>query len=155
MTRIFAAVMLAACALPATAQSTFETGIPYDNRVTGTVPLQCDAQGKNCRAISSSNSLPVGGRQESVSLAAANTAASPATVYGGSYVFSQACTGYNSGSLVLQYLGPDGASWITMSSKTASDSSGGTLISLGSSAVVRVTLPSGSTACNATLARVP
>jgi hypothetical protein len=103
----------------------------------------------------SSTPLVTAGKQESVSLAAANTAASPATVYGGSYVFSQACTGYNSGSLVLQYLGPDGASWITMSSKTASDSSGGTLISLGSSAVVRVTLPSGSTACNATLARVP
>lgn len=93
-------------------------------------------------------------KQENVALATANAASGVQAVYGGGYVFNQTCTGYNGGALNLRYRGPDGSTMIVMLGKVASDTSGGTLISLGSNAVVDVALPSGSTGCNANLARV-
>jgi len=106
-------------------------------------------------AVTGSTPLPISGKQESFALATANSASAAATVYGGAYIFNQSCTTYNSGSLTFRYRGPDGVTLMTLVSKSATDSGGGTLVSLGSSTVVDVTLPSGSTGCNATLSRVP
>jgi len=96
--------------------------------------------------------LPVAGRQEVVALATANAAAPAVAVYGGSYVLNQGCTAY--GSVTLRYRAADGATMLTLLSKTAADSTGGTLISLGTNTIVDVAL-SGTTGCNATLARIP
>ena len=93
-----------------------------------------------------------GAVRESFALVAANIPSAQATVYGGDYIFSQACSAY--GTLTLQVLGPDGTTWVTVISKTASDANGGTGLSLGSFAKVRVTV-TGTTGCNALLARVP
>lgn len=56
MMRMMCAIALL---LPTTVlgQSTFDTGIPYDNKVTGVVPLQCDGTGKNCQALGPANPL--------------------------------------------------------------------------------------------------
>jgi len=108
-----------------------------------------------CVTTSAANALPVGGKQESFALVTANAAAAATTVYGGGYILSQGCVNYNSGALVLRYRGPDGATMTGMVSKNASDSSGGTLVSLGSNAVVDAVLPAGSTGCNVILSRVP
>lgn len=149
--RMMWAIALLAPGLAA-AQSTFETGIPYDNKVVGMVPLQCDATGKNCRALSGANPQVTAGKQETFALVAANTPSSAATVYGGYYTLTQACTVY--GSLTLRYRGPDGSTMLTMFTKTAADSGGGTLLSLAGGQVVDVTL-TGTTGCNAQLGRNP
>lgn len=107
---------------------------------------------KNGNAIDITNPLPVSGRQELLTLITANAPAAPVAVYGGTYVYSQGCTAY--GSLTLRYRGPDGVTMITMVTKTASDNAGGTLLSLGTNAIVDVAI-SGTTGCNATLARIP
>lgn len=125
-----------------------------------TVPLSgvgYGGVGADAIAVDAAHPLPVAtnGRQESYSLAAGNTSSATQTIYGGGYVFSQSCTSYGGGGLTLRYRGPDGATMMTLLTKTASDSAGGTLVSLASNAVVDVALPSGSTGCNATLARVP
>lgn len=93
--------------------------------------------------------------QESYQLIAANAVSPAKKVFGGSYVFSQTCTNYNSGSLTLRVVGPDGSTLQTVITKTASDSTGGTAISLGNNVTVSATLPSGGTGCNALLTRVP
>ena len=152
---MLAIAALAIFSAPAFGQAIFDTGIPYENKVTGTVPLQCNDAGKNCRFISSSNPFSTAGKQESLALATANSAASLLTVYGGTYVFNQSCANYNGGVLALRYRGADGATMVTLLSKVASDTSGGTMITLGSNSRVDVLLPSGSTACNASVVRVP
>ncbi|WP_153006114.1 hypothetical protein [Sphingomonas sanguinis] len=98
------------------------------------------------------NPLPVAGRQEAVTLATANVAAPAAKVYGGTYVFNQGCGAY--GSVALRYRAADGATMITLVTKTSADSAGGTLLSLGTNTIVDVAL-SGTTGCNVTLARIP
>lgn len=90
--------------------------------------------------------------QESFQLVAANTPASPVSVFGGDYILSQTCGGY--GTLTLQARGPDGSTWQTLLTKTASDTTSGTGLALGSYAVVRITV-TGTTSCNAILSRVP
>jgi hypothetical protein len=90
--------------------------------------------------------------QESVALASANVAASPATLYGGDYIAAQTCSGY--GTIAWQVRGPDGATYQTILSRTMPDTAGGAEIKLGSNAVVRVVL-TGTTGCNALLTRVP
>lgn len=107
---------------------------------------------KDGMPIDISNPLPVSGRQELITLATANVPATAVAVYGGTYVFSQGCASY--GTLTLRYRGADGATMITMVTKTASDNAGGTLLSLGTNAIVDVAI-SGTTGCNATLARIP
>jgi hypothetical protein len=92
------------------------------------------------------------GTQESFQLVAANVPSAPATVYGGDYILSQTCTTY--GTLNVQVLGPDGATWQTVLSKTASDTAGGSGFALGSYAQIRMTV-SGTSGCNALVARVP
>lgn len=108
-----------------------------------------------CATVSTETPLTVGGKQEIFALATANAAASAATVYGGTYIFNQTCTSYNSGLLTLRYRGPDGATMLSLVSKSAADSSGGTQVALAASTVVDVTLPSGSTGCAANIAKVP
>jgi hypothetical protein len=93
-----------------------------------------------------------GAVRESFALVVANVPSAQATVYGGDYILSQTCTSY--GTLALQVLGPDGATWQTVVSKTASDAGAGTGLSIGSFAKVRVTV-TGTAGCNALLARVP
>ena len=91
-------------------------------------------------------------RQETYALAVNNVVSAPVTVYGGDYVFSQQATAY--GTIALQTLAPDGVTWQTLVSKTASDGVGGTGLALGSYAVVRVVL-TGTTAAYANLSRIP
>ena len=90
--------------------------------------------------------------RESFKLVDANTPSPPMTVFGGDYILSQTCASY--GTLTLEIRGPDGVAWLTMFSKTASDTGSGTGLSLGSFAQVRVTV-NGTTGCNGILARVP
>ncbi|QPT09724.1 hypothetical protein [Sphingomonas paucimobilis] len=91
------------------------------------------------------------GRQELVQLATSNTAAPAATVFGGTYILTQACSAY--GAVVLRYRGPDGTTMIALLIKTSAEA-GGTTVQLGSKQVVDVALTS-TTGCNVTLARVP
>ncbi|WP_333882861.1 hypothetical protein [Sphingobium yanoikuyae] len=95
------------------------------------------------------------GVAENAMLATANVKAAPATLFGGTYIFNQSCTGYNGGTLALRYQGADGVTMVTLLGKVASDTSGGTMITLGANSVVDVSLPTGSTACNASIVRVP
>lgn len=136
-------------AVPVSAQATRPSHRP-GGAITDTNPQPAEcrewdvaaAAWKSCSA----------GRRESFQLAAGNAAAAAVTVYGGDYILSQTCTGY--GSLALQVRGPDGASWLTLVTKTASDLGNGTGIALGSYAAVRVAV-TGTSGCNAILARVP
>lgn len=94
----------------------------------------------------------VAGAQETLSLVTTNTPAAQQTVLGGTYIFNQQASVY--GTVTLQVLGPDGATWQTVLSKTASDTTGGSSVALGSNAVVRSTV-AGTTGAVATLSRVP
>lgn len=121
----------------------------------GSSPCVKQADGR-CSPVSATTPMPVAPRQESVMLATANSAAAAQAVYGGHYSFGQSCASYNGGTLALRYRGPDGVAMPTLVAKTASDGNGGaTLVTLGSNAIVDVTLPGGSVDCVATLARVP
>lgn len=118
----------------------------------GTVGVvQVDITGQ---PISATNPLPTAtaSRQEVLALATGNAAAAPAAAYGGGYVFAQICSVY--GSVALQVLGPDGATWATVLTRTSADTNGGTAVTLGSGATVRVVL-AGTTGCAASLSRVP
>lgn len=121
----------------------------------GFAPMQspCAVQGDGtCVAVSTAAPLPTAAKQETVQLVAGNVAAAPVAVYGGSYVLVQSCTGY--GTLSVRFLGPDGLTMMPLTSKTAADSGGGSLLSLGANAVVDATV-SGTTGCNALLSRIP
>lgn len=96
-------------------------------------------------------SAPIG-KQEAFPLIAANVPSAPATVFGGNYILEQTCTAY--GTVTIQRLGPDGTTYLTIASYTASDTMGGHALAFGSLAKVRMTV-SGTTGCNALLARVP
>lgn len=102
--------------------------------------------------VSNATPLPVGSKAETVRLAIANVAGQAATLYGGSYVLSQACASY--GTVTLRYLAPDGVTMTALVAKTAADANGGSPVSLGSSAIVDVVL-SGTTGCNVSLSRIP
>lgn len=110
------------------------------------------AVGSSFTAVDLTHPLPVGGKQEAAALVVANAPSAPVTLFGGDYVFAQACTAY--GSISLQVRGPDGGTFQTLLNKTASDTSGGTAVSFGSNAVVQAAV-SGTTGCNATLSRIP
>ncbi|WP_230630719.1 hypothetical protein [Sphingomonas sp. Leaf37] len=147
----FAAAIVLAMAVPAAARSQTAPSIAAP---AGFAPMQapCIRQADgSCAAVSADQPLPVGQR-EAFRLANANTPSAAATVFGGQYILSQACSGY--GTLNLQVLGPDSSTYQTVISKAASDTTGGTSLALGSYAVVRITI-AGTTACNAVLARVP
>jgi hypothetical protein len=85
-------------------------------------------------------------------LASANAASATQTVYGGSCIFAQNCTAY--GSVALQLLGPDGATFQTLLTRASADSTGGTEMKIGSGASAKVVL-TGTTGCRAILTRVP
>lgn len=110
------------------------------------------ASGAAATPVTPTTPLPVMTRGESFQLVTANTPAAAVALVGGAYVFSQLCTGY--GSIALRYRGPDGATMTTLVSKTAADSAGGTVFSFGTNAIVDAVV-SGTTGCNATLARMP
>lgn len=110
------------------------------------------ASGAVATPVTPTSPLPVMTRGESFQLITANASAPAAGLVGGAYVFTQLCTGY--GTVTLRYRGPDGATMIALLSKTAADSGGGTILSFGSNAIVDVTV-SGTTGCNATLAKMP
>ena len=92
------------------------------------------------------------GVQEGLPLATANVAAPAQTVYGGTYIFAQMATAY--GTVALQVMGPDGVTYETVISKSATDTTGGTAIQLQGGATVKAVL-TGTTAANVTLTRVP
>lgn len=110
------------------------------------------ASGAVATPVTPTSPLPVMTRGESFQLITANASAPAAGLVGGAYVFTQLCTSY--GTVTLRYRGPDGATMIALVSKTAADSGGGTILSFGSNAIVDATV-SGTTGCNATLAKMP
>ncbi|MEJ8630437.1 hypothetical protein P0F65_12375 [Sphingomonas sp. I4] len=84
----------------------------------GSAPCVRQADG-SCVPVGPAAPLPVAGKQESLVLAAANSAAAPQVVYGGAYVFGQACGSYNGGTLALRYRGPDGVAMLTLLTRGA------------------------------------
>jgi hypothetical protein len=90
--------------------------------------------------------------QETFQLASGNTATAAVTAFGGDYIFAQTCSGY--GTLTLQVLGPNGTTYQPILTKTATDTTGGTGLALGSNATIQVSL-SGTAGCSALLSRVP
>ena len=145
---------IGSCGAPALAQVVTVPRINNSNG--GTVPGQASVLiGSNgLEKGTAGNPLVVTGAspRESFQLVASNVATAEVTVFGGDYVLSQACTAY--GSLNFQVRGPDGVTYTTFFTKTASDPTNATGIVLGSYAVVRITI-TGTTGCNAILARVP
>jgi hypothetical protein len=142
-----AMLLLASSAAPAPAQT---VTLP-----SGSAPGQAVGYGPvngAYTAVDATHPLPVAGLQQAVPLVAANAPTAGATAFGGKYVFAQACATY--GTVTLRYRGPDGATMTTLLSKTTADAGGGTLISLGTNAVVDATV-NGTTGCNASLSRVP
>lgn len=103
--------------------------------------------------ILDSAGTPIGpaARDQSVPLATANAPSGPATLYGGNYILTQLCTGY--GSVALRYRAPDGATMVTLTTKSGPDAAG-TLLQFGSGQVVDVALAS-TTGCNVILSRIP
>jgi hypothetical protein len=147
--RLLAAVLAAAAALPAGAGAQIVT-LPSGNAPGYAIGY--GAAGDSYVSVDPAHPLPVGDRQEAFALVSANAPAAPQTVFGGDYILAQSCAAY--GTLALQVRGPDGATFQTIISKTASDSTGGTGLALGSLAVVQA-VASGTTGCNVTLSRVP
>lgn len=90
-------------------------------------------------------------RQEKFALATANTASASVTLYGGEYIFGQACTTY--GTVALRYQAPDGT-MVVLVTKGALDVGGGTSLRFAAGAVVDVLL-TGTAGCIAILSRVP
>ncbi len=148
------AIALACCLTAPAAAQTYPLSASPEGWARPTAPCVYDPIAKTCAPITASAPLPVLtiNRTETFQLATANTASAPVTLFGGSYVFTQNCTAY--GTVTLRYRGPDGATMTAMLSKTAADSSGGTIASFGTGAIVDVSL-SGTTGCSATLARIP
>lgn len=89
---------------------------------------------------------------EKYQLVSANVAAADQQVFGGNYVFTQTCSAY--GTVTMLVRGPDGATFMQVAAYTTADTTSGHAFGLGSGSVVRVTL-AGTTACNASLLRVP
>ncbi|QXT36841.1 hypothetical protein KV697_05945 [Sphingomonas sanguinis] len=89
---------------------------------------------------------------EAFQLVNANVSAGQVKVAGGDYVFAQ--TGATYGTVTLQVLGPDGNTWLTLVTKSASDAGSGTGVTLAANAVLRVTV-AGTIGCYASLSRVP
>lgn len=149
-TCLLAGAVALAYASPTFGQSTSSAQAP-----AGFAPMQspCVVQSDGkCTSVSVVAPLPIAARAETFRLAVANVSSPAATLVGGNYVLTQTCSAY--GTLTLRYLGPDGTTMTALVLKTASDSSGGTLASLGANAIVDVAL-AGTTGCNATLSRIP
>lgn len=134
MKRLFALCALVLMAGAASAQMTAPVAHTRDGRYIDAIPI-FDANA-----------------QETKALVTANVASSSVQVFGGDYIFAQTCTSY--GTLTLAVLGPDGVTYQTLLSKTATDTTGGTGLALGSAAVVKATI-TGTTGCNVLLSRVP
>ncbi len=149
---LVAGAMALACliATPAAAQNYPQIVAP--SNVVPPQGVAFKAADGSTNVASPTTPLPVATRVEAFQLATANTAAPPVALVGGSYIWAQGCTGY--GSVALRYRGPDGATMVTMVTKTAADSAGGTLVQLGGGAIVDVAL-SGTTGCSVSLTRVP
>ena len=148
-----AALALAAVAAPAAAQvkragavinspAVMPITLPDGSYITPPVTVMVDK-----------DAIPIGpaARDQSVSLATANAPSGPATLYGGNYILTQLCTAY--GSVALRYRAPDGATMVTLTTKSSPDTAG-TLLQFGSGQVVDVVLAS-TTGCNVILSRVP
>ena len=116
-----------------------------------TAPCTTQPDGR-CAVLSGDTPMPVATRAERLVLVGNNVAAAPVTALGGLYVLNQSCNGY--GTVTLRYLGADGITMLPLLTRTASDTGGGTNIYLGAGTVVDINL-SGTSGCNANLARVP
>lgn len=115
------------------------------------VAIGYGAPGNGWTAVDEAHPLPVAPRQDLALLASGNTAMAAQTVYGGDYLFGQSCTAY--GTIALQVLAADGASFQTIVTRNAADPAP-VGVALGSNAIVRVDL-SGTNGCAANLSRVP
>lgn len=120
----------------------------YGSTIPGGATALVDKDGKQIDLI---NPLPVSGRQETAALATGNIAAPAATLYGGTYILTQACTAY--GSVALRYRAPDGV-MVPLATKIVPDSGGGSVFQFGTSQIVDVLL-TGTTGCNVILSRIP
>lgn len=147
---LWVGALVLACLSPSAAAQTYPKIIAPSTIVPPSGVAFTDADGLT-KVASPATPLPVAGRQESVALATANTAAVPATLYGGSYILTQACTAY--GSVALRYRAPDGT-MLTLATKIVGDTGGGTVFQFGTSQVVDVLL-TGTTGCTVTLSRIP
>ncbi|WP_433910358.1 hypothetical protein [Sphingomonas yabuuchiae] len=150
-TLLWVGAMALACLSTSAAAQTFPLSASPEGWARPTSPCVYDPLTRFCTPVSTATPLPVAGRQESVALATANTPIAPTTLYGGNYIFTQACTAY--GSVALRYRAPDG-SMITLATKVVGDTGGGTAFQFGTSQVVDVLL-TGTTGCNVTLSRIP
>ena len=142
---VWAAV--AASAAPVAAQD-----VRLPGRLAPGAAIGFGAEGTSWTPVTPATPLPVADRQESFALVVANSSAAPATVYGGRYVVTQNCASY--GTVSVRYRGPDGVAMATLFARTAADAGGGTLVTLGSNAVVDATVAD-ATGCNVSLSRVP
>lgn len=149
--RLFAGVLALAClSTGAVAQSLPPIAAP--SNIIPPAGVAFNAADGTPRIATPSTPLPVAARGEAFQLVTANVPIAPVTLAGGNYVLTQLCATY--GSIALRYRGPDGATMIQLVSKTAADSGGGTVLAFGTNAIVDAAL-SGTTGCNATLARIP
>lgn len=150
-TLLWAGAMALACfSTSAAAQTTYPKIVAPSTIVPPSGVAFTDVDGST-KVASPATPLPVAGRQESVALVTANTAIAPVTLYGGTYILTQACTGY--GSVALRYRSPDGTMLI-LATKVVGDTGGGTVFQFGTSQVVDVLL-TGTTGCTVTLSRIP
>lgn len=136
---------------PALAQSA-GSSVQFPGGFAPGVSLCVQQAGGACQPAGAQTPLPVTGVTEAFNLVAANVPGAQATVFGGQYVVSQACATY--GTLNVRYRGPDGLTMLPLLSRSAADSGGGTLVSLAAGTVIDAAV-NGTTACNASLVRVP
>lgn len=145
---LIAAMLVAPSAI--LAQTTKPIAAP--GALTPQTAIAFGAIGEKATPVTPATPLPVGGVREAFQLADRNTAAASVKLYGGDYVFSQTCSAY--GSVKLEVKGPDGTTWLAMTTRTTADTTSGSGFAFGSGAEVRVSL-SGTTGCFASLSRVP
>lgn len=145
-------LLLASCAPAAVAaQNSGKTIIAPrgDGKIEARAIYCDDGTGKTAACGAPGSPMTTAGRQERAQLVTANVPAGAQAVYGGNYLFDQACSAY--GTITLRTRGADGATMVTVLSRSAGDM---TMVALGSGATVDATV-SGTTGCNAALSRVP
>jgi hypothetical protein len=94
--------LLALTLATATAQQVY---LPSGN--VSSTGIDYGSIGGTFNAVDPTSPLPIGGKQESYTLATANASSAAQNLYGGYYIVTQNCSVY--GSLTLEVLDPDNA----------------------------------------------
>ena len=150
--RRIGALLAAMLAAPSAISAQTTKPIAAPGALTPQTAIAFGAIGEKATPVTPATPLPVGDVREAFQLVNANTPGAPVSLYGGDYILDQICTSY--GTVRLERRGPDAMTWIPLVTKTASDTTSGTGVTLGSFAVVRVTV-AGTAGCYATFSRVP